>query len=91
MYYIYSSWCFRQHATQSILEIRGSCEEEDTEAILLGEAVRMVKRAEKFEGIPYATVSNIRIRSKKEKVVVQFSLIFPNDRGLERFIGTEIK
>ena len=33
-------------------------------------------------------VNKIRVRSKKEKVVVQFALIFPNDRGLERFVLT---
>lgn len=87
MDYVYTSWSLKQHDILPILEIRGSCDEENTEGILLGETIRMIEQAEKFKGIPYATVSNIRVRRKNEKVIVQFSLIFPSVRKLEKFVG----
>ena len=89
MDYVYTSWCLSQHTVVPILEIRGSCVEEGTEGILLRQAVQLIERAERFKGIPYTTVSNIRVRSKKEKVIVKFALIFPNEQKLERFVGKE--
>ncbi len=88
MDYFYTSWNFMQDKDMPILEIRGSCEKENTEGILIEKAVSMIDMARKFKGIPCMVVNKIRVRSKKEKVVVQFALIFPNDRWLERFVLT---
>ena len=86
MDFVYASWSVEQHVTMPILNIRGSCEQENSDGIMLGEAVRLIERAEEFKGIPCQDSSDISVYTRKAKVIVRFSLIFPDNRRLEGFV-----
>lgn len=90
MGYIYTKWDARQYESIPIIELRGSCEAKNSYRFLLGQAVAILESAEKYGGIPYATINKVRVRSKKEEAVVKFAILFEKDKYLEKFVQEEL-
>lgn len=77
---------FVQRTSVPILEISISSEERGTENYLMKISLKLIEKAEKYEGIPFQTESREIIMGN---VLVQFAILFPDQNKLKEFVTEE--
>lgn len=83
MDFIPTNWYFLRENVLPILSVKGESENYMAEGVLLGMAVTLIQLGEKYEG---KLLQDVPKEKQTAMVSVNFSLIFPSEEKINRFL-----